>query len=378
MLALFVVAALADCHDIIASRYPKQYVAYKTDTPPVLDGKLDDPMWTEVPFTDSFVDISTIFLPSFTTQSKIRFDDEWLYVGIYVQDTAVWANITYTCHCINPNEDQVIFHGNDVEVFVDADASCWYYKEFEINAANASWDTCLDRPYADGGYENSTRVLGKHGFDLVPPLRSAIYTDGILNDPRSHPTYWSVELAMPLSKLTYNTTANNPPNHGDFWRLNFMRAEWTVAVHDNRYWLEASCQTCPNPGQPVSDNWVWSPMHAIDMHRPEMWGIIQFSTDAVNTTTPVYYEEWPQRYVAHQLYYAQRAYADAHRGSFAESVFELKPYAEFPDLFQGNCTKLPTIDLAEDRQSYTASIASAVQGEPTVTITNLRHVLSHP
>ena len=26
------------------------------------------------------------------------------------------------------------------------------------------------------------------------------------------------------------------------------------------------------------DNWVWSPQGVIDMHRPERWGYVQFST----------------------------------------------------------------------------------------------------
>jgi hypothetical protein len=32
------------------------------------------------------------------------------------------------------------------------------------------------------------------------------------------------------------------------------------------------------------DNWVWSPQGFIDMHRPEYWGLVQFSTAAPGTT----------------------------------------------------------------------------------------------
>ena len=30
--------------------------------------------------------------------------------------------------------------------------------QYEMNAADATWDLCLNKAYNDGGYENSTRV----------------------------------------------------------------------------------------------------------------------------------------------------------------------------------------------------------------------------
>jgi hypothetical protein len=78
-------------------------------------------------------------------------------------------------------------------VFVDADGSNSYYKEVEVNALNATWDLCLNRPYGDLGYENSSRVFGKRGFDMQPPLRSATYVErGAVNDPSKRNTFWTV------------------------------------------------------------------------------------------------------------------------------------------------------------------------------------------
>lgn len=39
--------------NIFGAGPPPYYVAYKVDTPPVIDGALDDPAWAEVGFTDS-------------------------------------------------------------------------------------------------------------------------------------------------------------------------------------------------------------------------------------------------------------------------------------------------------------------------------------
>lgn len=103
-----------DCS--FAASYPRQYVAYHTAVPPVLDGTLDDPAWLAVNFTERFVDISTATTPRLVTLVKLRYDDTFLYVGAQLQETQVWANITSTCHCLDPTHDQVIYHDNDFEV----------------------------------------------------------------------------------------------------------------------------------------------------------------------------------------------------------------------------------------------------------------------
>jgi hypothetical protein len=365
------------CQGVIDARYPRQYVAYKSTTPPVLDGNLDEPFWLEVPFTENYVDISTAVVPKYITRAKVRWDEEWLYVGGYIQENELWANITHTCHCYDPTENQVIFTDNDFEVFVDADGSCWYYKEYEMNAANANWDLCLNKPYEDGGYENSTRVFGDKGFDMVPPLRSAVFSNGELNDPSKPASFWSVEIAFPLSKLAYNTTASVPPKKKDMWRINFSRVEWTVKIVNGSYQKYPSCQSCPEPGSSNCDNWVWSPMYAVDMHHPELWGFLEFSDDAVNSTQPQRSVEWPQRFAAHELYYAQHAYASSHGNVFTSDVAALAQFATFPQVLLENCTVAPSIVLGAGGTTFVATIGSIEIPGMNVTVTNDRHILAH-
>lgn len=240
-------------------------MAYKAQTVPVLDGDLSKPFWKDVGFTEEFVDISTSTRPLYETRAKIRWDEKFLYIAAEVVDDAVWANISNTCHCVNSTADQVIYHDNDFEIFVDADGSTHFYKELEMNAANATWELCLNRPYADGGYENSSRVFGEKGWDYDPiigtagTLRTAVAVRGRLNDPNVPASGWSLEAALPLDKLAENTTAVLPPLPGTFWRINFSRVEWAVRVVNGAYVKEPSCQSCPVPGEPNEDNWVWSP-----------------------------------------------------------------------------------------------------------------------
>lgn len=393
-------SSAATCGEVIEAHYPQQYVAYKAanGSLPTLDGRLDEPFWEEVPFTNDFIDISTTTIPKFITKAKIRWDDDWVYVGGYIQETAVWANITYTCHCFNNSMDQVIFHDNDFEVFFDVDGTCHNYKEYEMNAANQNWDLILNAPYENGGYENSSRVFGKSGFDMVPPLHCATYTNGVLNVPSSGPTFWTVEIAFPIDKLVSRTTIDGTkPKDKQFWRINFSRVEWAVKIVNNRYWKEPSCQSCPQPGTPTCDNWVWSPMYVIDVHHPEMWGFLQFSTDTPNTTAPIHNIEWTPRYVAHELYYAQVAYFSVY-GRYSTDVVELQPFANYNVTLNGECTLSIDIwttttkatatnsDVTEtttaastvtaDHHHYTALIASRT--EPlAITITDGRYILAH-
>ena len=91
---------------------PPYYVNYKLQstgsTPPVIDGSLDDAAWNDVAFTVSNPDIcgtaaycSTAgncakgqkpegcATPRFTTRQKMRWDDEFLYVGAELEEPQV-------------------------------------------------------------------------------------------------------------------------------------------------------------------------------------------------------------------------------------------------------------------------------------------------
>lgn len=213
-----------------------------------------------------------------------------------------------------------------------------------MNAANATWDLCLNKAYGDGGYENSSRVFGLAGWDYALPvgrvgtLRSGTAVFGALNDPSTPAFGWSVEVALPLATLAQNTSATFPPAAGDVWRINFSRVEYAVDVINGQYKKASSCQSCPTPGAPNEDNWVWSPQGAIAMHLPEKWGILQFARGPVNATPAMFYKEWPVRAIAAEIYYAQHAYAAANNGAFTSETAALGPFVSHPFVLDGTCT----------------------------------------
>ena len=339
----------ASCVDAFARsevpylRYPRQYVAYEVRgspggsadggfaPPPVVDGKLDDLAWEEVGWSEDFRDISDLTgrldPPRFRTRVKMRWDASWLYVAAEMQEREVWANQTA--------KNSVVFRDDDFEIFVDADGSTHAYKEFEVNALNTTWDLLLNAPYGrDGGYENSTRTFGAEGFSMTPPLRSSVFVaGGRVNDPSAGPaSHWTVEVALPVDRLTLNTTADRPPAPGHFWRINFSRVEWRVVVSPDgaSYWKV--------PDEP-EDNWAWSPQGAVAMHLPERWGMLQFASGAVNATPVVRNRQWTVRAVAATVYYAQQAWFDGPgKGCYTEDVTQLTRVAP-PGVLDGECVQ---------------------------------------
>ena len=57
-----------------------------------------------------------------------------------------------------------------------------------------------------------------------------------------------------------------PPRPGDVWRINFSRVEWQHDVVDGHEVKRPDAK---------EDNWVWTPQHVVDMHRPEEWGFVE-------------------------------------------------------------------------------------------------------
>jgi hypothetical protein len=236
---------------------PRGYVCVRASKAVVVDGRADDPAWAAAPWTDDFVDIegSRRPAPRFRTRAKMLWDDEHFYVFAELREPHVWGTIT--------RKNQVIFHDNDFELFIDPDGDHHSYYEFEVNALNTVWELSLDKPYRDGGpARDPANVEG---------LRSAVHVDGTLNQPGDTDRSWSVEIAIPWKGLArYAGRRPCPPKDGQQWRMNFSRVEWLVDIIDGRY------RKIPKEMRP-EDNWVWSPQGVVDMHRPERWGFVQFS-----------------------------------------------------------------------------------------------------
>jgi hypothetical protein len=278
---------------------PKGYVCYRARRPVVIDGRLDDPAWKDALWTDPFVDIEGDSRPKprYRTRCKMLWDDAYFYIAAELEEPHVWGTLT--------QRDSVICHDNDFEVFIDPDGDNHEYYELEINTLNTVWDLFLPKPYRDGGQ-------ARNEWDIAG-LKTAVCVDGTLNDPSDVDRGWSVEMALPWKALAEYAHRPAPPRNGDQWRVNFSRVEWQHEVVEGRYRKVAGTR---------EDNWVWSPQGAIDMHRPERWGYVQFSTARPGRDRFRPDPTLPARDLLHQVYYAQRTYRQQH-GRYTATFDEL-------------------------------------------------------
>ncbi len=236
------------------SSHPRTYVAGRVPSPPVIDGRLDDEAWQQAPWTAEFIDIEGEAKPRprFRTRAKMTWDEDHFYVAAWMAEPHVWGTLT--------DRDSIIYNDNDFEVFIDPDGDSHDYYELEVNALNTQFDLMLTRPYRCGGTYDI-------GWD-IQGLQTAVDVVGTLNDASDRDEAWTMEIAIPWASLASHANRPVPPEDGDHWWVNFSRVQWRHELEGGNY------RRIPETRE---DNWVWSKQDAIDMHRPQYWGRVQFS-----------------------------------------------------------------------------------------------------
>lgn len=237
----------------------QKYVVYQTQLPVSIDGKADEQDWAKAEWTADFADIEGDKKPRplFRTRMKMLWDENNLYLLAELEEPHIWAY--YDMH------DQIVYHENDLEVFIDPDGDTRDYYEYEVNARNTLFDLKMPKPYRNGG--QAVIVWNSKGF------QSAVFVDGTLNDPKDTDKKWTVEMKIPFADLKEDEQVPIPAE-GQIWKINFSRVNWRSEVVDGKYQKIKD----PATGKAFPEyNWVWSPPGLIDMHYPERWGMILFS-----------------------------------------------------------------------------------------------------
>jgi hypothetical protein len=263
------------------------YTCYRVREPIAIDGHLDKAAWQRAPQSPRFVDVVTGRPALYGTRAAALWDDEALYIGFWIEEPFVQAELT--------ERDALIFYENDVEVFIDG-GDCYY--EFEINALGTIYEVFFiwqdayrrggrfDVPEFDlverralafgGNFDRAGEAMwrGAHprgprwtfrDWDF-PGLRSAVRIDGRLNDPTHVDRGWTVELAFPWSGMGWLADGRPlPPRDGDTWRLLFARYEKLNLL-----------------GNDVYTGWAWNRIGSIHNHAPECFTQLHFSTRYVD------------------------------------------------------------------------------------------------
>lgn len=264
----------------------KHYTCYRAAGPITVDGRLDEPSWQILPRSDRFEDLESPGRPAlFDTRAALMWDDNFIYVGFWLQEPDVRATLT--------ERDSNIWENNDVEVFIAGEDA---YYEFEMNA----FGTVMERfyiwqdRYVEAGYSEipefdllATELVDTLGGDWnwhahprgrrwsfrewdLPGLRSAVHVNGTINKHDDVDVGWTAEIAIPWQGLVHLADGRSlPARDGDTWRMDVSRFQWMDDGNDG--------QTCPG--------WAWNSHGVYDSHIPDCFTYMHFSEQVVGSDT---------------------------------------------------------------------------------------------
>ncbi len=177
--------------------------------PPVLDGRLDDAVWSGATLLGPLVDPSdgSAAAPDHPVAAVARagWDAEHLYLGLVVHDRA--PRSPFARDTVDPH---IWAEASGVEVVLqpgDPGDNRDYY-EVQVDVAGAVFDSHFDDYNAPATGAGAARVYGHQ--DWSSRVERAVFVgDG----------FYAVELALPFAALAPGRAAI-PPRAGDVWRVN--------------------------------------------------------------------------------------------------------------------------------------------------------------
>jgi len=164
--------------------YKRTYHITKIDDSvarPVIDGKLDEPVWMEQgEWTEDFVQVTpNERMPSSSpTKAKLFYDDKYIYVGIIARDDFPDKTIRF----IGNRDDNTI--GDLVSIAFDTYHNFWAAPEFNINAGGNKTDLVV-----------TDKLTVNLNWNAVWEGRTHVN----LKD-----SCWTIEMRIPFSQLRYN------------------------------------------------------------------------------------------------------------------------------------------------------------------------------
>lgn len=171
---------------------PLELRAIRADAAPVIDGRLEEPVWTQAPLASAFVQAEPRQGEAATEPTDVRvvFDDRFLYVGVVCHDSIGADDLRVRDLRRDFDDTTDDFFGIAIDGVQDGRSAM----VFRVNPRGA----LRDQQTVDGG-------LADVDFDAVWIARTA-------RDARG----WTAELAIPWDTLRYRE------GHGT-WNFNFQR-----------------------------------------------------------------------------------------------------------------------------------------------------------
>ncbi|MCK5802417.1 MAG: hypothetical protein KAI66_06275 [Lentisphaeria bacterium] len=146
------------------------YPCPKTNTAPVMDGKLDDAVWKQAPLVSGFILFGKDSLAPAQTSFRLLWDEKNLYLAVHCDEPEMVK--------LNPvryvHDDHDVFHGEAIEFFVDPNHTHSIYYQLAFNVAGSLYDG-----EGEATVWNSEAEVRTHVGD----------------------TFWSAEIATPWASL---------------------------------------------------------------------------------------------------------------------------------------------------------------------------------
>lgn len=243
VIGLALLLGLQTAQAAVSLQAPSAYLAQFTTHPPILDGRLDDPVWQQAPFTSAYVDHATGRAAPVRTRAKLVYDDEYLYLGVATEDADIYA-------WYSSNQAPLFRRDDLIEIFIDPVGQGRNY--LELGASAAGFYYSLRIPQAvDGRVQPQPLPL--------QDIALATHFNGTLNDASDRDKSWSIEVKIPLADIALASGA--PLSFTTAWRLGLFRIDYD---HNTPEWKALGFYSWQNHGR-------------FSFHRPERFGFLQFA-----------------------------------------------------------------------------------------------------
>lgn len=180
-------------------------IVIRVDTPPVIDGKLDDEVWKQAPPSGPLTQFDPqqgIPMPQ-RTEFRFLHDDDHLYLGVW---------------CFDTEPDKIIARKleRDGDIFSD-DHIFFVFDTFHDQRNGYVFATNPNGVRRDGTISDNTKF--NQDWDGIWQARASIDEEG-----------WKAEIAIPFKTLSFDPTASTWGfNLERLIRRNFARGRWTGA-----------------------------------------------------------------------------------------------------------------------------------------------------
>ncbi len=218
---------------------PKRTIVPKLSGPIVIDGDLNEPVWSKAAVLKPFVHSDDASPEREKTEVRLWYDDKALYLGWICTDSDIQATFTA--------RDSKFWEEEVVEFFITPKDLSRYF-ELQWNPLGGVFDAIIDNTLDEKGV--SKNFKGDWSF-TANGMKSAVKVKGTVQNSKDKDEYWRVEVMIPFADL-----GQAAPKPKDVWRANFYRFNRTTGQ-------EAELLS-------------WSPTMLPGFHQPARFGYLEF------------------------------------------------------------------------------------------------------